>query len=138
MWRVEIQLGTDGRDFALEIPLVADVIPNDCLGDARCLVEVTEVRPEVVVLVEVLLVAFECRMVSCVETDQRREHSYVCKGQLVAGEIYVTAGEKGIEDEDESPHSRGLKKRTRRLRGRQANSPDSTPSLGQICSVSRL
>jgi len=28
-----------------------------------------------------------------------------------ADEIYVTAGEKGIEDEDESPRSRGLKKR---------------------------
>lgn len=27
-----------------------------------------------------------------------------------ADEIYVTAGEKGIENEDESPRSRGLKK----------------------------
>ena len=33
--------------------------------------------------------------------------SEVCE----ADEIYVTAGEKGIEDEDESPRERGLKKR---------------------------
>ncbi|WP_094192396.1 IS1595 family transposase [Haloparvum sedimenti] len=30
-----------------------------------------------------------------------------------ADEVYVTAGEKGIEDEDESPRSRGLKKKGR-------------------------
>jgi len=35
------------------------------------------------------------------------ELSEVCE----ADEIYVTAGEKGREDEDESPRSRGLKKR---------------------------
>jgi transposase-like protein len=35
------------------------------------------------------------------------ELSEVCE----ADEIYVTAGEKGLEDEDESPRERGLKKR---------------------------
>ena len=39
------------------------------------------------------------------------ELSEVCE----ANEIYVTAGEKGREDEDSSPRERGLKKGTRRL-----------------------
>lgn len=45
-----------------------------------------------------------------------------------ADEIYVTAGENGIEKEDESPRSRGLKKKARTLRVRQTASRDTRPS----------
>jgi hypothetical protein len=55
------------------------------------------------------------------------ELSEVCE----ADEVYVTAGEKGREDEDSSSRSRGLKQRqrTRKLRGRQTTSPDTRPSV---------
>ena len=45
-----------------------------------------------------------------------------------ADEIYVTAGEKGYEDEESSPRERGLSKRARNLRIRQTTSPDTRPS----------
>jgi len=45
-----------------------------------------------------------------------------------ADEIYVTAGEKGLEDEDSSPRSADSQNRTRRLRIRQATRPDTRPS----------
>ena len=46
-----------------------------------------------------------------------------------ADEIYVTAGEKGVEKEDESPRSHGLKKTTGKLRVGQTASRDTRPSL---------
>ena len=49
-------------------------------------------------------------------------------GVCEADEVYVTAGEKGLEDEDESPRERGLSKRTRNVRIRQTASPDTRPS----------
>ncbi|GAB7092816.1 hypothetical protein JCM18237_30870 [Halorubrum luteum] len=36
---------------------------------------------------------------------------YLCLAIQLPDEIYVTAGEKGREDEDSSPRERGLKKR---------------------------
>jgi len=45
-----------------------------------------------------------------------------------ADEVYVTAGEKGLEDENGSPRSRGLKKGARNLRIRQTASLDTRPS----------
>ena len=56
------------------------------------------------------------------------ELSEVCE----ADEVYVTAGEKGCENEDSSPRERGLKKRTRRFRGRQTASLDTCPSLKKL------
>ena len=62
------------------------------------------------------------------------ELSEVCE----VDEIYVTAGEKGREDEDSSPRERGLKKGTWRLRGRQTTSADTRPSERRTSSISRL
>ena len=62
------------------------------------------------------------------------ELSEVCE----ADEVYVTAGEKGREQEDPSPRSRGLKKGTRQIRLRQTTGPDTRPSLRRTSSVSRL
>ena len=53
-------------------------------------------------------------------------------------EIYVMTGEKGIEDEDESPRERGLKKGTRTVRIRQTPGIDTRPSGRRMSSVSRL
>ena len=49
-------------------------------------------------------------------------------GVCEADEVYVTAGEKGLEDENESPRERGLKKGARNLRIRQTASLDTRPS----------
>ena len=55
-----------------------------------------------------------------------------------ADEIYVTAGEKGIEkeDEDESPRERGVKKGARNLRVGQTAGRDTRPSLRRTSGIS--
>lgn len=56
---LEVDIGADRRDLSLEVALISDVVHPHRLGDARRLIEVAQVRPEVVVLVKVLLIALD-------------------------------------------------------------------------------
>lgn len=62
-----VETRTDWCNLSLVVAVVFDVLYTHCLGEAGCLVEITQIWPEVVVLVEILPVALEGRMITLVE-----------------------------------------------------------------------
>jgi hypothetical protein len=72
---IVIEVRSDGRNLTLVVAVVFDMAHIDRLSEARRLIEVTQIRPEMVVLVDVLLVTLEGSMVALVESNQRREET---------------------------------------------------------------
>jgi len=63
-----------------------DMADVDRLGNPGLLVDITEVGPEVLILVDVLHVTHEVCMVDVIEPNEGRKHADVGLGQLVASE----------------------------------------------------
>jgi len=80
------------------------MIPDDCLGYARCLVEVTEVRPEVLVLVQILLVAFERCMGRLHRNGSTSGTS--ARLQVSVGHRRDTAGQRGLRPSNQARQTR--------------------------------
>jgi hypothetical protein len=69
------------------VVVVLDVAEIDGLGDARVLVELAGVGPEVPIVDEPPEVALEVADIDGIEADQRREQPPVGLGERVAGQI---------------------------------------------------
>ena len=71
--------------------MVFDVVHVHRLGYPESLVEISEVRPEMVVVLNLFYVAHNVRMIDLIESHERGEHADVGFGKPVAREIALLA-----------------------------------------------